>query len=801
VGGGMYVGGTATVNDSTFTQNTAPGASSFGGGLWVGKAVATDAPNATVDHATFTHNSGAAGGAVGVNTASTLTLRNLSLLDQNTATFGAGLYTAGSSTVTDSTVSANAASFLGGGIYGAAPGSLSMTGGIVDANSALSAGGLLLADGATATLEGTAVTGNSANGGTTANAGNGGGVFSAGTLTISDSLLKDNHAVANTLSGSSAGVTGFGGAVFAGSSAAGGAVRTTLTGDTLTGNTARSGSALVTASTAGTNAASIVNSTITGNSTSVSFGAVVPFHPLSVVSSTIADNTSPAGGSGGLYLFAPAATNVSGSIVAGNSGGNCTNVPTDGGYNLTDAGDSSCGFTAAKNDLFGNPQLGALANNGGPTPTRLPGPSSPAINAIPGTTATAVSDAVSGNPITLCVPGSTDQRGVTRPQGEACDIGAVEADLSAPAIIGPASVTFVTGNAGTFSYSTTGVPTANLSAAGTLPTGVTFVDNGDGTATLAGTPAANAGGNYSIVITASNGVDPDATLAVAITVNQPPTVSGPASATFVVNHAGSVGFTSTGFPAVSLTASGPLPAGVTFVDNGNGTATLAGAPAPGTVGSYPITITASNGVPPNATLAFTLIVNPAVSVATTSLPNGQAGVAYNAQLAASGGASPYTWAITSGALPAGLSLAANGTISGTPTGPAGTATFTVKVTDSLVPPGTATKVLSITIDRGPTMLFVNPVLLQVSGPLRLTVGIVSARLVGGVPGVGLGGQTVVFKAGGTTVCTGVTAADGNVRCTMTIFNTLLTILNLGVSASYGGSATWLPSSGSAGLIG
>ena len=51
-----------------------------------------------------------------------------------------------------------------------------------------------------------------------------------------------------------------------------------------------------------------------------------------------------------------------------------------------------------------------------------------------------------------------------------------------------------------------------------------------------------------------------------------------------------------GHPDPALSESGALPAGVTFTDNGDGTATLGGTPGAGTAGSYPITITASNGV-------------------------------------------------------------------------------------------------------------------------------------------------------------------------------------------------------------
>ncbi len=52
-----------------------------------------------------------------------------------------------------------------------------------------------------------------------------------------------------------------------------------------------------------------------------------------------------------------------------------------------------------------------------------------------------------------------------------------------------------------------------------LPSGVSFTDNGDGTATLAGTPAANSGGTYSLSINAANGVSPDATQSFTLTVN------------------------------------------------------------------------------------------------------------------------------------------------------------------------------------------------------------------------------------------------------------------------------------------
>ena len=84
--------------------------------------------------------------------------------------------------------------------------------------------------------------------------------------------------------------------------------------------------------------------------------------------------------------------------------------------------------------------------------------------------------------------------------------------------------------------------------------------------------------------------------------------------------------------------------------------------------------------------------DPDPAITTTGLPGGTVGTAYSQTLAATG-TTPVTWSRDSGTLPAGLTLAANGTISGTPTA-AGTSSFTVKATNSA---GSATKQLSIVI--------------------------------------------------------------------------------------------------------
>jgi hypothetical protein len=86
-----------------------------------------------------------------------------------------------------------------------------------------------------------------------------------------------------------------------------------------------------------------------------------------------------------------------------------------------------------------------------------------------------------------------------------------------------------------------------------------------------------------------------------------------------------------------------------------------------------------------------------LSVSTSSLPKGQVGADYSTPLAATGGTPPYHWALASGALPAGLTLAASGTITGTPSAATNAASIGLKVTDSGSPAQSSARTLSLTI--------------------------------------------------------------------------------------------------------
>ena len=123
------------------------------------------------------------------------------------------------------------------------------------------------------------------------------------------------------------------------------------------------------------------------------------------------------------------------------------------------------------------------------------------------------------------------------------------------------------------------------------------------------------------------------------------------------------------------------------------------APPPGSAG-----VVAIVAAPPTEAPARVAAGAPGgLSVTTTTLPGLVAGQAYSAQLAASGGTSPYAWAVVGGALPLGLALSGAGAISGTVApGLSGTFGLTVQVTDSSAPtPQRATADLTLAASSAP----------------------------------------------------------------------------------------------------
>jgi Putative Ig domain len=148
-----------------------------------------------------------------------------------------------------------------------------------------------------------------------------------------------------------------------------------------------------------------------------------------------------------------------------------------------------------------------------------------------------------------------------------------------------------------------------------------------------------------------------------------------------------------------------LPGGLSI---NSATGAITGTPAQSSVGTASATIKvtdSSQPSPQSASASLSIKINPAtLAVTTISLPAGAAASPYpSTTLQATGGVTPYTWALASGSsLPAGLTLSAGGVISGTPAA-AGSYSLTFVVTDAFTPPDTAQATLALTISGGPAL--------------------------------------------------------------------------------------------------
>ncbi len=222
---------------------------------------------------------------------------------------------------------------------------------------------------------------------------------------------------------------------------------------------------------------------------------------------------------------------------------------------------------------------------------------------------------------------------------------------------------------------TGGTPPYSFSGTG-APAGMNLTSNGN----LAGTTSAV--GTYTISLTAIDaaGLSSSGTFAFTVTVPPPPSVLGTSfpDSTIDVPFSATLSAQGGARPYSWAFAGGTLPDGMSLRSGG----TLAGTPA--RTGSFQFSARATDVTGVSAVGAFSVDVVPApIAIITPSpLASGMVGVDYAAQtLTATGGIPPYTFAVISGSLPAGLALIPNGTISGTPTS-AGLSTFTVAVTDS-----------------------------------------------------------------------------------------------------------------------
>jgi hypothetical protein len=340
----------------------------------------------------------------------------------------------------------------------------------------------------------------------------------------------------------------------------------------------------------------------------------------------------------------------------------------------------------------------------------------------------------------------------------------------------PATTTFTVGSPGTFTVTTAGGPVPAITSSGALPPGVTFTDNGDRTATLAGTPAAGSGGSYALTFTADNGIGTPRTQTFTLIVNQAPAITSAAATAFTVGAAGSFSVTTSGFPLPTIARGGAtLPAGVTWVDNGNGTGTLSGTPEAGTGGSYAFTFTADNGVSPAASQPFTLTVSGAPSF--TSAPTTTFTVGSPGSFTVSAVGTPTPTVAVAGTLPAGVTFVANadgtGTLSGTPAaGTGGVHSITFTAANGILPNGT--QAFTLTVNQAPAITSGTTATFVIGTPGTFTVTTSGFP----APSIALGGVTLpagltfADNGNGTGTLTGTPAAGtgGSYALTFTATN-------------------------------
>ncbi|MBI4899572.1 MAG: putative Ig domain-containing protein, partial [Actinobacteria bacterium] len=209
--------------------------------------------------------------------------------------------------------------------------------------------------------------------------------------------------------------------------------------------------------------------------------------------------------------------------------------------------------------------------------------------------------------------------------------------------------------------------------AGSLPVGLSLSSAG----VLSGTPTAAETFNFTVTATDSGGFT--GSRAYSLTVGAPTITVSPATLpSAVVGGAYSQTITAsggTGPYALAVTA-GSVPAGLSLSSAG----VLSGTPT--AAGTFNFTVTATDAGGFTGSRAYSLTVGaPTITVSPATLPSAVVGGAYSQTITASGGTGPYTFAVTAGSFPAGLSFSSAGVLSGTPTA-AGTFNLTMTATDA-----------------------------------------------------------------------------------------------------------------------
>jgi hypothetical protein len=232
---------------------------------------------------------------------------------------------------------------------------------------------------------------------------------------------------------------------------------------------------------------------------------------------------------------------------------------------------------------------------------------------------------------------------------------------------------------------------------------------------ISGTPTA--AGNYSFGVQVSDSSSP------ALTASRTFSIVVNSASVLTITTAAALPAATTGNGySVALTATGGAPPYAWALTGGNmppgliisSAGVISGTPT--TAGNYSLGVQVSDRSSPTLTTSrtFTLLVVSPLMITTSTLPNGTVAKTYSATLTASEGTSPYSWSVSVGTLPPGLTLSTEGVISGTPA-TASTVSFTVLATDSAAPPQTAAKTLTITIQSQVTITTSTPLPVAVVG--------------------------------------------------------------------------------------
>ncbi len=268
----------------------------------------------------------------------------------------------------------------------------------------------------------------------------------------------------------------------------------------------------------------------------------------------------------------------------------------------------------------------------------------------------------------------------------------------ASAITSASSATTNVGLALSFKVTTTGFPVATVSEMGSLPSGVTFKANANGSATIKGTPGPGTAGSYPLTLGATNQIGSPSTQDFVLTINQGPSFTSANNTAVTVGMSFDFQVTASGSPAPTITETGTLPSGVNFEPGLPGSASITGSAAPHTGGTYALTLKAK-GSAGTTSQSFTLTVEQPPVITSSASASASVGTAFTFKVKTTGFPAPIV--SESGALPAGLTFTANSngtaTISGTPAaGSAGTYDLTINASNGVGSPAAQLFVLTVT---------------------------------------------------------------------------------------------------------